>query len=99
MLNVSHLLVALAADPAAGDGTGTGMLASFRLDWETFAAWSVRVGAALLVRVVAWVASSWLRRLIKQGTHRAQLDPTLGSFFANAARWGVLTLGAVTCLG
>jgi small conductance mechanosensitive channel len=49
--------------------------------------------------VVAWVASSWLRRLIKNGTYRARLDPTLGSFFANAARWGVLTLGVVTCLG
>lgn len=101
MLNPLYFVATLATDaaPANSGLTGSGILASFRLDWETFAAWSVRVGAALLVLVVAWVASTWLRRLIKNTTHRAHLDPTLGAFFANAARWGILTLGVVTCLG
>ena len=101
MFHDRPMLVALAAATPAGSSTatGSGVLASLTLDWDTFAAWSIRVGAALLVLVIAWVASSWLRRLIKKGTQGAHLDPTVGAFFANAARWSILTLGVITCLG
>lgn len=103
MPHIPSLLAFLAepvsSSPDPAGGARANPLGSLRLDWELLAFWSVRVGAALLVLVMAWVAASWLRRAIKNGTNRAHLDPTLGAFFANAARWGVLTLGVVTCLG
>jgi len=53
---------------------------------------------ALVILVGAWIISGWARRTIRRASDRARMDPTLGKFFSNLARWGILALAIVTSL-
>jgi len=63
------------------------------------AIWGLKVGFVLLILVAAWVFSGWIRSALKRGTNRAHLDPTLSAFFANLAKWSILTVAVITSLG
>lgn len=58
-----------------------------------------RVAGALIFLVVAWIASSWLMRGMVRGLMRAHVDVTLAKFLSNLARWGMLVLVIIACLG
>jgi small conductance mechanosensitive channel len=73
-------------------------LSGFHIPWETLSLWAVRAVVALTILVSAWLVASWIRAAIKRGTSRARLDPTLSSFLANATKWAILTLAALTAL-
>lgn len=75
------------------------VLLGYPIQWEPLVQMSLKVGAALIVLVIAWTISAWIRRLIKRGAARAEFDPTLSGFLANAAKWAILTIAIVTCLG
>ena len=62
------------------------------------AVWGLKFGFALLVLVGAWVFSGWIRAALKRGTNKAHLDPTLSAFFANLAKWAILTIAVITTL-
>jgi small conductance mechanosensitive channel len=53
---------------------------------------------AILIFAVAWVLAGWVRRTIRRAAERARIDPTLGRFFANLARWVIVALAIVTSL-
>jgi small conductance mechanosensitive channel len=64
-----------------------------------FVAKGPAVVGALLILILAWAASKWVRKAVIAGLIKANLDPLLSKFFANLARWAVLAFAIVTCLG
>mgnify|MGYP002861462948 CR=1 FL=1 len=97
-------LLAQAAPPTPPANSGGSTLApivalpTFRVDWDLVAVWGFKVGFALMILVGAWVFSGWIRAALKRGTNRAHLDPTLSAFFANLAKWAILTVAVITSL-
>ncbi|MFG0330842.1 MAG: mechanosensitive ion channel family protein [Phycisphaerales bacterium] len=61
--------------------------------------WGIRVLGALVFLIVAWIVAAWIGRTTWRAFERAKLDPTLGRFFSNLAKWGVLVLAGLGCLG
>ena len=61
--------------------------------------YGLRVVGALVFLIIAWVASSWLVRLMVRGMTQAHVDITLAKFLSNLARWGLLVLVVIACLG
>ncbi len=55
--------------------------------------------AALVLLVVGWIVSIWVRRLTRAAAERASIDKTLAKFFGNMAKWAILVFTVVTCLG
>ena len=62
-------------------------------------AYLLPIGGALVVLLVAWFASGWVRAAIRKGTEKAKVDITLGKFLGNAARWVILVIAFVSVLG
>jgi small conductance mechanosensitive channel len=58
----------------------------------------VKVCAAILLLIAAWMVAGWVQRLLKRLFARTDLDETLERFFANAARWVVLIIGVLICM-
>src|SRR5262245_33085345 len=56
------------------------------------------LGAFLFV-LAAWLVSEWARRLTVRLLHRAHVETTLAKFLGNIARWGLLILALIACLG
>lgn len=54
---------------------------------------------ALVIFLVAWVISKWVRRVLINALLRAHVDSLLAKFFGNLARWGVITFAVITCMG
>lgn len=54
---------------------------------------------ALVIFLVAWVLSKWVRRTVLATLLSAKVDTLLAKFFANIARWAVITFAVVSCLG
>lgn len=73
--------------------------------WTTDRIWALGVEfgpgvvQAIVLLAVAWVLAGWVRRLIRRAFARAKLDPTLGKFLSNVARWAILVLAVLACLG
>jgi len=55
--------------------------------------------AAIVLLVVGWIISIWVRRLTRAAAERAKIDRTLAKFFGNMAKWAILLFTVVTCLG
>lgn len=94
---------AAAPAPAAGSSPRSTILPvtplpRFRFDWEVVSIWGFKIGFVLLVLVGSWVFSSWIRAALKRGTNKAHFDPTLSAFFANLAKWAILTIAVITSL-
>jgi small conductance mechanosensitive channel len=69
--------------------------------WATKAAieWGGRVVAVLILLSVAWVLGAWVRRMIGRLLDRPQIDQTLARFLGNFAKWVILVMAVVGCLG
>jgi small conductance mechanosensitive channel len=97
-------LLAQAATPTLPANPGGSTLAPvlalprFQLDWDLVALWGFKVSFALMILIGAWVFSGWIRAALKRGTNRTHLDPTLSAFFANLAKWAILTIAVITAL-
>ncbi len=61
--------------------------------------YGVRVVGVLVALLLAWVMAGWLRRMMMRGFEKAKFDPTLSRFFSAMARYTVITLSVVGCLG
>lgn len=61
--------------------------------------YGVKILGAVLFLVAAWFIAGWAARLARRGLDRAKIDLTLSKFIANAARWVVLILAGIACLG
>ncbi len=61
--------------------------------------WSLRLVGALVVLILTWFIANWARRTINRALNRPRLDQTFGRFLGNLARWAVIVIGLVACLG
>lgn len=61
--------------------------------------YGVRAAGALVFLLLAWFVAGWARRALRRGLGRTKFDPTLGKFLSNVARWVILTLAVIACLG
>lgn len=57
------------------------------------------VVSALVIFIVAWIFSKWVRKALITGLTRAKVDVLLAKFFANMGRWAVIAFAVVICLG
>ncbi len=61
--------------------------------------YAVRVIGVLALLIVArWIAN-WASRLVTAGLERSEFDQTLTKFFGNVARYTILILAVLACLG
>lgn len=61
--------------------------------------YGVRAAGALVFLLLAWFVAGWARRALRRGLGSTKFDPTLGKFLSNVARWVILTLAVIACLG
>ena len=61
--------------------------------------YAVKVLGALVVLTLALIVSGWVRGLVLKSLKRAHFDETLTRFFGTTARWLVLLLAVLGCLG
>lgn len=59
----------------------------------------MRIVGVLVALVVAWVVAGWVRRLMMRAFERAHFDLTLSRFFSALARYSIITLAVIACLG
>lgn len=67
--------------------------------WAVGTDWLIKVGGVLVALFVAWVVAGWVRRAIRKSLEKRSFDTTLTRFFANLARYAILTVVVVGCLG
>lgn len=71
--------------------------------WNDFVNWIQVKGpgvlAAIVLLIVAYVASRWVRRFIIVALTRAKMDLTLSKFLGNLAKWVIIIFSLVTCAG
>ena len=60
--------------------------------------WLAKIGLAVLILIVGWVVSGWLRGLVRRGGDRTRMDITVSKFVSNIVRWTILVLAVVTAL-
>jgi len=61
--------------------------------------YALRAVGVLVVLFAAWVLAGWARRTTRRGLERGGVDATLTKFFANLARYIVLTAAVLAALG
>ena len=64
-----------------------------------FGTYGVRVLGVVLVFSLTWILASMVQRWITQTLKRAKFDVTVALFFANLARWALITAASIGCLG
>ncbi|MCB1021704.1 MAG: mechanosensitive ion channel family protein [Bryobacterales bacterium] len=61
--------------------------------------YAVRVVGVLLLLIVARIVAGWVARGVVAGLERAKFDRTLTKFFGNLARYAILVMAVLACLG
>lgn len=61
--------------------------------------WGLKVAGVLVTLFFAWMVAGWAQRATLRTLEKAQLDITLGRFFANLSRYAVLVAAILGCLG
>lgn len=67
--------------------------------YDKVATWGVRILGVLLVLFIAWLIAGWARSAIERSLSKREFDATLTRFFANLARYAIIVLAALGCLG
>ncbi len=84
-----------AQEPAPVDRTAEMLDAASRL----LAAYGLRVAGALIFLITAWIVSAYIVRAMVRGLTKAKVEITLAKFLSNVARWLMLVLVVIACLG
>ncbi len=66
---------------------------------ELIITYATRVVGVLVLLFIANIIAGWVRRLVSGSLERAKFDATLTKFFANFARYVVLIMAVLACLG
>jgi small conductance mechanosensitive channel len=61
--------------------------------------YGTRLAGAVLLLFIAWIIAAWAKRIVSRRFEAAKLDVMLGGFFASMARWLVLLVAVLACLG
>lgn len=67
--------------------------------WTLATTYAARVVGVLVALFAAWIVAGIVRRSMRRGFERTNFDPTLSRFFSNLARYAILTVAVVGCLG
>lgn len=57
---------------------------------QAISSWGLQVIGAVVLLVVGWIASRWVRSLVRRGLERAGTEPVLIGFLSGLAYYGVL---------
>ncbi|QDV73187.1 mechanosensitive ion channel family protein [Botrimarina mediterranea] len=69
-------------------------------DWQLVAVQGgMRVALVLVILFVALTLAGWASAAVRTSLTRMKFDPTLSKFLAKMARWSVLLLAGLNCLG
>ncbi len=66
---------------------------------EKLTEYAVNIIGALLLLLVAWIIAGWVGGATARGLRKANVDETLAKFFSNFAKYTVLVLAILACLG
>lgn len=69
------------------------------IDTDMLVSMGLSVLFALVLIIVALFVAGWAKRATSRGLDRANVDPTLGKFFSNLARYLVLIIAGIAVLG
>ena len=61
--------------------------------------YAFRIVGVLVLLFAAWMVAGWTGRVTAKSLAKAQFDETLSKFFSNLARYTVLVLAVLACLG
>lgn len=67
--------------------------------WALISGYALQAIGVLFALLVGWTVAGWTRRSMEQAFERTKFDLTLGRFFANLARYAILTGTVLGCLG
>lgn len=71
--------------------------------WDQFlllaTGYGVKVLGAFIFIIAAWILGVWLRSTVRKALERAKVEATLAKFLSNIARWTLMILSVVACLG
>lgn len=59
----------------------------------------MRVALVLVILFVAMTVAGWVGAAVRSSLAKLKFDPTLSKFLSKLARWGVLLLAGLSCLG
>ncbi len=62
------------------------------------AGYGLRVLGAIVLLVLAWIISRWVRRRVAHALNRPKLDATFAKFVSHSAGWAVLVLALIATL-
>ncbi len=76
------------------------------IDWDNIlnqltefaATWGIKVVGVLIALMAGWVFAGWIQRLVNKKL-ADRFDTSVVRFFASLARYGIITLVAIGCLG
>ena len=66
---------------------------------ELLVTYGGRVAVALVVLIVGWIFAGWVGGVASKALARAKVDETLSKFLSKLARWSILLLVILSCLG
>lgn len=67
--------------------------------WALITQYTTRAVGVLILLFVAWLVAGWVAAIVRRACEKAKIDLTLSKFFAKAARWSILILALLACLG
>lgn len=79
---------------------GTGDFALSPAEWQIVAIQGgMHVALVLVILFLALTFAGWASAAVRASLNKMKFDPTLSKFLAKLARWGVLLLAGLTCMG
>ncbi len=76
---------------------------SFSMDpeklWHLAEKYAVPAITVLVILLVALLLSAWAKRMVHKSCVKARLDETLARFFSTCAKWAIMLLAGLFCLG
>ncbi len=67
--------------------------------WVLGTSVAMRVGLVIILLFLALTIASWIGGIVRLSLSRMKVDPTLTKFAAKLARWSILLLAILACLG
>ena len=68
------------------------------IETELITAIAMRVGTALAILILGWLASKWGHRIVLKALRRSKVEETLARFFASAAQYTLLCFTVIAVL-
>ena len=67
--------------------------------WDLLAEYGPPIVGVVLFLLVGYIVSGWLGRLVRKALVRAKVEQTLAKFLGSVARWGLMVMALIACLG